>query len=238
VDAQTRTALKKDDPFVHTTQLGLDWIAENRGKALRFVIALVVVIALIVIGAVVYQQRSQAAINAFGGAAAVYGTPIADPAQPMPPGMKSFQSAAERAKAANPLFADVAKRYGSTGAGHKALYFEGLTAAEMGNTSGAESILRKASDLHDAEIASLAKLALANLLAQHGGTTEAIRLYQELIKSPTATVPAATAQLQLAQLYENSNNLAEANKIYAQVKAKDMATAAGQIAAQKLGGQH
>jgi tetratricopeptide (TPR) repeat protein len=238
VDAQTRTALKKDDPFVHTTQLGLDWVAANRGKALRFVIALAVLIALIVVAIVVYQQRSQAASNAFGNAAGVYSTPIADPAQPLPPGMKSFPSAAERAKAANPLFADVAKRYGSTGAGHKALYFEGLTDAEMGNTAAAESTLRKAGDLHDADVASLAKLALANLLAQHGGTSEAIRLYQELIKNPTATVPAATAQLQLAEFYENSNNQAEANKIYAQVKAKYPATAAGQIASQKLAGQH
>jgi tetratricopeptide (TPR) repeat protein len=238
VDAQTRSALKKDDPFVHTTQLGLDWVAANRGKALRIVIALAVLIALTVVGVVVYQQRSQAASNAFGNAAGVYSTPIADPAQPMPPGMKLFQSAAERAKAANPLFVDVARRYGSTGAGHKALYFQGLTDAEMGNSAAAESTLRKASDLHDAEIASLAKLALANLLAQRGGTNEAIRIYQELIKSPTTTVPAATAQLQLADLYENSNKPEEANKIYAQLKATDQRTAAGQIAAQKLAGQH
>lgn len=238
MDAQTRSALKKDDPFVHTTQLGLDWVAANRGKALRIVIALAVLIALTVVGVVVYQQRSQAASNAFGNAAGVYSTPIADPAQPMPPGMKLFQSAAERAKAANPLFADVARRYGSTGAGHKALYFQGLTDAEMGNSAAAESTLRKASDLHDAEIASLAKLALANLLAQRGGTNEAIRIYQELIKSPTTTVPAATAQLQLADLYENSNKPEEANKIYAQLKATDQRTAAGQIAAQKLAGQH
>jgi predicted negative regulator of RcsB-dependent stress response len=238
VDAQTRTALKKDDPFVHTTQLGLDWVAANRGKALRIVIALAVLIALIVVAVVIYQQRSQAATSAFGNAAGAYSTPIADPVQPLPPGMKSFHSAEERAKTANPLFADVAKRYGSTGAGHKALYFEGLTDAEMGNTAAAESTLRKASDVHDAEIASLAKLALANLLAQHGGTNEAIRLYQELIKSPTTTVPAATAQLQLAELYENTNKPADASKIYAQLKAKDQRTAAGQIAAQKLAGQH
>jgi tetratricopeptide (TPR) repeat protein len=238
VDAQTRSALKKDDPFVHTTQLGLDWVAANRGKALRIAIAIVVLLALIVVAAVVYQQRSQAAANAFGNAAGVYSAPVADPAQPVPPGMKSFPTAADRAKAANPLFADVARRYGSTPAGRNALYFEGLTDAEMGNTNGAEATLRKASDLHDHDIASLAKLALANLLAQRGGTTEAIKLYQELIKSPTATVPAATAQLQLAQLYENSNNSAEARKIYAQLKARDTATAAGQIAAQKLAGQH
>ena len=53
-----------------------------------------------------------------------------------------------------------------------------------------------------------------------------------------ATVPAATGQLQLAQLYDANNKPAEANKIYAQLKAKDQTTAAGQIAAQKLAGQH
>jgi predicted negative regulator of RcsB-dependent stress response len=238
VDAQTRTALKKDDVFIHSTQVGLDWIAENRAKALRIAIAVLVVIALAVAGIIVYQQHSQAASNAFGSAAGVYSTPIADPAQPAPPGLKTFATAADRAKAANPLFEDVAKRYGSTTGGHNALYFAGVTAAEMGNTAGAEADFRKAGDLHDANVAALAHLALANLLTQHSQTAEAIKLYQDLINHPTATVPAATAQLQLAQLYEANNNSAEANKIYALLKAKDLTTAAGQIAAQKLAGQH
>jgi predicted negative regulator of RcsB-dependent stress response len=238
VDAQTRSALKKDDVFIHSTQVGLDWLAENRSKALRIAIAVIVVIALAVVGVVVYQQRSEAASNAFGNAASVYSTPVADPAQPAPPGMKTFATAADRAKAANPLFEDVAKRYGSTTAGHNALYFAGLTAAEMGNTAEAESYFRKAGDLHDANLASLAHFALANLLTQHSQTAEAIRLYQDLINHPTVTVPGATAQLQLAQLYEANNKPAEANKIYAQIKAKDLTTAAGQIAAQKLAGQH
>ena len=108
----------------------------------------------------------------------------------------------------------------------------------MGNNAAAEAGFRKAGDLHDANLASLAHLALANLLTQHGQTGEAIRLYQDLINHPTDTVPAATAQLQLAQLYEANNNGAEANKIYALLKAKDTTTAAGQIAAQKLSGQH
>jgi TolA-binding protein len=238
VDAQTRSALKKDDVFIHSTQAGLDWIAENRSKALRISIAVLVVIALAVAATILYQQRSEAASNAFGGADSVYSTPIADPAQPAPPGMKTFATVADRAKAANPLFVQVAKSYSTTTAGHNALYFAGLTAAEMGDTAGAEANFRKAADLHDAGIASLARLALANLLSQHGQTSDAIKLYQDLIQHPTATVPAATAQLQLAQLYEANNNPAEANKIYALLKAKDPATAAGQIAAQKLAGQH
>lgn len=238
MDAQTRSALKKEDVFIHTTQTGLDWIAENRAKALRIAIAALVIIALVVAAAVLYQQRSEAASNAFGNAASIYSTPITDPTQPAPPGMKTFATVADRAKAANPLFEAVAKDYSRTTAGHNALYFAGLTAAEMGNTAEAESDFRKAGDLHDASVASLAHLALANLLAQRGQTGEAIKLYQDLIHHPTATVPAATAQLQLAQLYEANNNSAEANKIYALLKAKDPATAAGQIAAQKLSGQH
>lgn len=238
MDAQTRSALKKDDVFIHSTQVGLDWIAENRGKALRIAIAVLVVIVLAIVAAIVYQQRSQTARSAFGAAVSVYSTQIADPAQPAPPGVKTFATVADRAKAANPLFEDVARRYSSTAAGHNALYFAGLTAAEMGNTNEAEQDFRKVGDLHDANLASLARLSLANLLAQRGQTAEAIRLYQELSKNPTSTVPAATAQLQLAQLYEASNNSAEANKIYAVLKAKDLTTAAGQIAAQKLAGQH
>ncbi len=238
MDAQTRSALKKEDVFIHSTQAGLDWIAENRAKALRIAIAVLVAVALVVAAVIVYQQRSETAANAFGRAAAVYGTPIADAAQPMPPGVKTFPTAADRAKAANPLFEDVAKRYSSTTAGHNALYFAGLTAAEMGNTGEAEANFRKAGEVHDANVASLARLALANLLTQHGQTSEAIKLYQELIQHPTTTVPAATAQLQLAALYEANHNSAEANKIYALLKAKDTTTAAGQIAAQKLAGRH
>ena len=238
MDAQTRSALKKDDVFIHSTQAGLDWIAENRAKTLRIAIAVLVVIALAVAGVIIYQQRSGAAANALGSAFSVYGTPIADPLQPVPPGVKTFPTAADRAKAANPLFEEVAKRYSGTAAGRNALYFSGVTAGEMGNTGGAEATFRKAGDLHDANVASLAHLALADLLTQHGQTSEAIKLYQDLINHPSATVPAATAQLQLAELYEANNQSAEANKIYAQLKAKDTTTAAGQIAAQKLAGQH
>ena len=45
MDAQTRSALKKDDVFIHSTQVGLDWIAENRSKALRMAIAALVVMS-------------------------------------------------------------------------------------------------------------------------------------------------------------------------------------------------
>jgi len=238
VDAQTRSALKKEDPLVHSTQAGLDWIAENRATALRIAIAAVVLIAVIVAAAVIYEQRATAAANAFGQASAVYNTPLTDPSQPMPPGVKTYANAADRAKDAYPLFEQVAQKYGSTTAGHNAQYFAGLAAADMDNTSQAEADFRKVADFHNANHAALGKLALANLLAQHGQNNEALKLYEDLIKNPTTTVPKSTGQLQLAALYEAENKPANANEIYALIKAKDTRSAAGQIAAQKLAGQH
>jgi hypothetical protein len=47
-------------------------------------------------------------------------------------------------------------------------------------------------------------------------------------------VPAGTAQLQLAELYESQGQADAAKKIYAQLKDKDAKGAAGMIAAQKL----
>ncbi len=68
-------------------------------------------------------------------------------------------------------------------------------------------------------LASLAKLALANLYQQLNRSSEAVVLYNQLIAKPTSTVPADAARLQLAALYEKTNP-AEANKIYAQLKAQ------------------
>ena len=103
---------------------------------------------------------------------------------------------------------------------------------DLGKSGPAETDLQEVADTHDAPLASLAKLALANLYQQSNRDSQAVVLYKQLIAKPTSTVPAEAAQLQLAGLYEKTNP-AEANKIYAQLKSSK--SAAGQIAAQKLG---
>jgi thioredoxin-like negative regulator of GroEL len=59
-------------------------------------------------------------------------------------------------------------------------------------------------------------------------------LYQELINKPTASVSKVAAQLQLAELYQNSNQPVEAKRIYEQIKKENAASEAGQLATQKL----
>lgn len=235
MDTQTRHALKQDR-FVTTTATGLDWLLTNRTNAITAAVAIVALAAIAIIGAVVYNSRSAQAQNLFGQAMDIYGAPIAAPGQQQLPGETTYPSAAARAKAANPLFVQVADHYGWLKTGANAEYFAGLTYLDMGQTASAEKELEKAADSHDSGLASLAKMALAGLYRQTGRDDQAVDIYRQLIKNPTLTVSASAAKLQLAALYERTNP-AEAKKIYAEIKDQDKAGAAGQIAAQKLAGK-
>jgi hypothetical protein len=230
VDTQTRHALKQDR-LVDATRTSVDWFQENRSTVVRAGIAAVVCLAILVAALVVYSNRSAAADLAFGEAMDTYSAPLAQPGQPATPGEKTFATAAQRATLANQQFANLANHYGFFEAGKTARYFAGLTAIDLGQTGAAESYLTKVADGHDAPLASLGRLALANLYQQTNRSSQAVVLYNQLIAKPTNTVPADAARLQLAALYEKTNP-AEANKIYAQLKGSK--TAAGQIATQKL----
>lgn len=235
MDTQTRHALKQDK-FVEATASSLNWVQSNRTNVIKIVAVVVVLAALVITGALIYSSRSDAAEIAFGQAMDVYSTPLTQPGQPAPPGDKTYATAAERAKAANPLFVSVADRYSWFDAGANAAYFAGLTYLDMSQTASAEKELQKAADSHDSGLAALSKMALAGLYRQTGRDPQAIDLYNQLIKKPTLTVPASSAKLQLAQLYESSNP-AQAKKLYAEIKDQDKTTVAGQIAAQKLAGK-
>ena len=63
---------------------------------------------------------------------------------------------------------------------------------------------------------------------------EAVALYQELINKPTDSVSKVTAQLQLAEIYQNSNQPLDAKKLYEQIKKDNPGNEAGQLATQKL----
>ena len=233
MDQQTRQALKRDK-FVSTTQHGLDWATENREQAIKYGIAAAAVIAVLIIWAVVYHSRSQAAAAALGDAMQTYQTPLANPQQPAPEGIKTFASLAERAKAANSQFTAIAEKYGMTPAGKDAEYFAGLTYEDAGQNQQAEDALKKVAGSWDSRLSSLGKFALAQLYRNTGRDAQAIDLYNQLSAKPTDTVPYGMAQLTLADLYNSEGKTDEAKKIYASLKDKDSKGPAGEIAAQKL----
>jgi tetratricopeptide (TPR) repeat protein len=233
VDQQTRQALKHDQ-FVDTTKHGLEWATDNRRSVIVTSSILLGAIIVVVLGVVLYNSRASQASVAFGAAMQAYQTPLAAPGQPVPPGVKTYPSVAERAKAANQLFMGVADKYSMTPDGRVSRYFGGLTYMEEGQNAPAESTLKQVASGWNGDLAALAKLSLAQLYRQTGRDPQAIDLYNELAAKPTNTVPPGLAQLQLAELYEAQNKPEMAKKIYAQLKDKDAKGPAGLLAAQKL----
>jgi tetratricopeptide (TPR) repeat protein len=233
VDQQTRHALK-EDKFVSTTSHGLEWATENRQPLILWTSIIVGIILVAVLSIVIYNSRSDAASAAFGAAMQTYQTPIAQEGQPVPPGTKTFKSAAERAKAANAQFLTVADKYGMMSDGKTARYFAGLTYMESGQTQQAEETLKKVAGGWDGNLGALAKFALAELYRSTNRDQQAIDTYNDLAAHPTSTVPYGIAKLALADLYTAENKPDQAKKVYAELKDKDPKDPAGQIAAQRL----
>jgi len=240
------TALKRDprqqDQFVLATEHSIDWANNNRRTALLLGGLALLLILVIVGGYSLYQHRTAEAQTAFGEAMQVYQTPIVRPDQPLPPGMKAFNTAKERAEKANALFTQAANQYGMTEPGKNALYFSGLTYMEAGQNSQAEETLKKVASSFNGDAAALGKDALAQLYAQTGREGQAVTLYQELAKGHATTVPPDLAQLQLADMYAAEGKTEQARQIYAQIKDRDKGPKgkpgiAAQVASQKLNPQ-
>jgi tetratricopeptide (TPR) repeat protein len=237
------TALKRDprqqDQFVLATENTLSWANNNR-RATFLIGGLALVLVLVLAGGYsLYQHRTAEAETAFGAAMQTYQTPVVRPDQPLPPGMKAFNTAKERAQKANGQFAEVANHFGLTQPGKLAVYFMGLTYMEEDQNGAAEDSLKKAASSWNGDTAALAKVALAQLYAQTGRESQAVDLYQQLAKGRATTVPPDLAQLQLAEMYNTQGKTEQARQIYAQIKdhdkdAKGKPGIAAQVASRKL----
>lgn len=231
MDSQTRHALKQDK-FVQATKGGVSWVEDNRSSVIRLSVIGVLILAVIIGGAIFYSNRTHAAENALGAALDVYSAPLLQPGQPAEAGI--YATAAERAKAANAQFVQVASQYGWLPEGGKAHYFAGLTYQDLGQTASAEAELKKAADSYNSDLSTLGKFALAGFYHQTGRDSQAIDLYNQVAAKPSAAVPAYTAQLALANLYATTGKTEQAKQIWAKVKDADKTGSAGSIAAEKL----
>ncbi len=239
MDNATKHRLKQQDQFVNVTEQGIGWASRNRRTTAITAGLLLGLILVLVGGYTWFQHRSQAAATAFGEAMQTYQTPLPKAGQPLSPGLKTFDTAEQRAKAANSQFVEVASRYRSTQSGKLAQYFAGLTYMEEGQNDSAEKTLKETASSWSSDLSALGKLALAQLYEQTGRNDQAVDLLQQLGKAKNVTVPTGEAQLQLAELYSAQGNTAKARDIYAKLKDSDKDKQgnpgpAGSIAAEKL----
>jgi tetratricopeptide (TPR) repeat protein len=224
----------KQDQFAVKTQETLDWAAEHRNPLTYGLIAIALVLA-IGAGAFYYQQnREQKASAMLGDALLVFNAPLRQAGTPETPGVPSFLSAAERARAASEKLLPVTQKYSHTDAATLANYFLGLSAEDMNDNAKAEQFLKVAADSGNKDTSALAKSALAALYHGTGRDQDAINLYQQLIAKPTNTISKASAQMSLAGLYETKNPT-EARKLYEEViKDKDNAAQVVSLANTKI----
>ncbi|MGA3344395.1 MAG: coatomer subunit epsilon [Terracidiphilus sp.] len=231
MDTKARHALKKDK-FAQATASSMSWLSGHRSGVLRWVIVGVVVLVAGIASLVFLNFRSTTADAALDAAMDVYTAPLAQPGAPAEKGI--YTTANDRSKAANQQFTAVAQQYGWLSEGSKAHYFAGVTYEELGQNGPAETELKAAAGSWNRNLSNLAKLALAGLYHQTDRDAQAIDLYNALAAKPSETVPAAVAQLDLADLYAGTGKQDQAKALWAKVKDADKDGAAGGIASQKL----
>ena len=234
MDTETRHALKSNS-FAQATATSVSWLEEHKASVIRWTVVGVVALVVVVGSVVGWCLRTAAADAALGAAMDTYSAPIAEPGIPAESG--TYATAADRSKAANKQFSDVASSFGLLPQGTKAHYFVGITAEELGQNGTAETELKKASGAWDRNVSNLAKLALAGLYQKTSRDSQAIEIYNAIVAKPSETVSAAVAQLSLADLYAAEGKQDQARTLWAKVKDADKEGAAGSIAAEKLGQQ-
>lgn len=235
--AETRHQLKQD-AFSRATfgvaEKTADWTVEHRTTLIVSVIAAVIVIGGVAGGWFYLNTQDEKASLDLNVAVRTLDTQLRAPGTPEQPDFPTFTSAKERAAAAQKKFQTIVDNYPHTRTADMAHYFLGVTSAELSDNAAAERNFQQVASNGNREVASLAKDALAGLYGQTNRSKDAIALYQELINKPTASVSKVTAQMQLAELYQNSNQPQEAKRIYEQIKKDNPTGEAGQLATQKL----
>jgi len=162
-------------------------------------------------------QQSQKASVAFDSAIKTFEARLRTPGEPEEPGEVTFVVEKIKYQDARKKFDEVAANYSLTQQGTMARYYSALCSMHLDETDKATTALRSLAGGSNAEVASLANLALADMAAQAGKTDEAAKILTDLIDHPTVLVPKARAQMVLAGLYRKSKP-AEAAKLYEQVK--------------------
>jgi predicted negative regulator of RcsB-dependent stress response len=237
VRAETRHQLKQD-AFSRVTigaaEKTAHWSVEHRNTLTVAGIA-VAVIAVVVLGGWYYlsTQDEKAGFD-LSLAVRTLDTPLRAAGTPAQPDSPSFASVKERAEAGKKQFQGIVDKYPHTRTADLARYFLGVTSESAGDNAAAESNFKAAASTGNKELASVAKLALAVLYGNTDRTKDAVALYQDLINHPTASVSKVTSELQLAELYQTSNQPLDAKRLYEQVKKDNPGADAVQIATQKL----
>jgi len=199
---------------------------EGKGKAILYGLIGIVVLAILVGVWLRWSNRkADEAQRALGRAIAIASAPLAsDPVGAADPTAPKFSSQQERAQKAIEEFQKVAAKYGDPYR-TEARYFIATNLLAI-DRDKAMTELAEVAKSSIAEVATLAKFALAQAKEADAKFDESAKLYTELAAQNATVVTADTANLGLAGVYEKQGKKKEAadllfNLVDAARKAKD-----------------
>ncbi len=236
--AEVRHQLKQDRFSQATFEAAgktVDWSAKHKSILAAAAVAVLVLAGLGFGGWYYLNQQDQKASMDLNQAVRTMDTSLRPAGMPPQPDFPTFASSKERATQARQQLQAIVDKYPHTHTADLARYFLGLTEAELGDKTAAEQTLKAVAGLHNEDLSSLGKFALASVDRSQNRNPQAIDLYNALIAKPSSTVSKSAAQLELAATYEAAQRPADAKRIYEQVQKENPAgSQAAQAAANKL----
>jgi hypothetical protein len=196
MDHITRKSLKTDR-LVEEVSHGVDFMAKHRQQFVRAGIAAAVVLAA-GLGVWFYQKtQKDARQSLLSKAYLIQDSPVGPPQGDVTP---PYATEAERTVAAAKAFQAVIDKYPGSEEATVARYFLAAQAAAAARWPDAERGFGEVIARGNADLVSLARLALAQVLAAQGKLPEAEKMLRELADKPTPAVSKEQAQITLARI--------------------------------------
>lgn len=191
----TRKELKQDKFAVEVAH-GVDYFSGHRKN---FILYGGIAVAVVAIAAGIYYYRNQQISlrnEELGEAIALNGAPVG---QPSPSGGPTFASEQAKTDGVAKALQKVMSDFPGSQEAWVAEYLLGGQAADAGKLDDASKKYQDVIDHADANYASLAKLALAQIDASTGHQSDAEKLLKDLMDHPTDLVSKAQATISYAK---------------------------------------
>lgn len=196
MDRATRKELKSDK-FALEVQHSVEYVTGHRQMLMRWG-AIAAAVAVVVLGVYAYMRYQRGVRQeAFQAAQRIENATVGAPQSEY---TLNFPTQADKDKAADKAWTDLATRFGGTDEGVIADFYLGGHAADKGNLQEAAKRFQVVIDSGSANYSSLAKVALAQVYASEGKVDNARKLLQSVIDHPTATVSREEAIIALAHI--------------------------------------
>lgn len=191
----------KHDKFVEQVGHTVEYAAEHKREFVRWSIAAIVVVA-VVLGVYFYTKwQSNVRQDELRTALRTQDAQIS----PTPSDyFVTFPSEAEKSKAVEKAFTDLAAKYSGKPEGLIARYYLGINSADKGNIQEAEKHLKEVAESGNDEYSSQAKLSLAHLYEGTGRIADAEKMMRSVMNDPTILVSKEQATIALARILAKS----------------------------------